>query len=365
MSCSIPTTDRVVAGPVSRAVAGVLVVGLVTVAAACGKKGPPLPPLRPLPAAPTAVAVEAIGETVTVSFAMPTANADGTTPVDLAAVDVYAFVADAAAAADEIVRRGRVVATVAASSGSATGATPAPPAGDTLTVAATVSAPPGAWRGLVLAGRTRRGRRGPLSAARWIPGTADPVAPTDVRVAYDETTLTVTWAAGASPAGRAEDAQYVVERRRGPSDPLPASEPLTARTYSEPPVWGEARCYTVRAVRLPSPGVRVSSAPSEPQCVTAADTFAPASPDGLTAVAADGTVSLIWNASPSPDVVGYRVLRAIAPSVSFEPVTTAPVPETTFHEAQPVGTTVSYRVEAMDAAGNRSAPTPVVTDVVR
>lgn len=374
MSFPACTNCRVAAGPTSRAIAGVMMVGLVAVAAGCGKKGPPLPPLRPLPAAPTAVAVEASGETVTVVFALPTANADGTTPVDLAAVDVYALVADAATAADEIVRRGRVVASVASgaagSGATSADATPAAAAAGAITVSATVPAQPGAWRGLVLAGRTRRGRRGPLSAARWLPAAADPIAPTDVHVAYDETALTVTWAAGGSPAGvtedaRYEDARYVVERRRAPSDPVQASEPLTARTYSESPLWGAAVCYTVRAVRLPSPGVRVSSAPSDTQCLTAIDTFAPASPDGLTAVAADGTVSLIWNASPSPDVVGYRVLRATAPSLTFEPVTTVSVPETTFHEARPVGTTVSYRVEAVDAAGNRSAPTPAVTDVVR
>ena len=63
---------------------------MLPIAAACGKKGPPLAPLRPLPAAAANVTATRLGDVVQLQFAVPAANADNTTPADLGFVDVYA-----------------------------------------------------------------------------------------------------------------------------------------------------------------------------------------------------------------------------------------------------------------------------------
>jgi hypothetical protein len=68
----------------------VLVASMLPIAAACGKKGPPLAPLRPLPAAAANVTATRLGDVVQLQFALPAANADNTTPADLGHVDVYA-----------------------------------------------------------------------------------------------------------------------------------------------------------------------------------------------------------------------------------------------------------------------------------
>ena len=42
--------------------------------------------------------------------------------------------------------------------------------------------------------------------------------------------------------------------------------------------------------------------PSPETCVTLVDTFAPAAPEGLTIVASEGAMNLIWNPSPEGDL---------------------------------------------------------------
>ncbi len=69
----------------------VLVASMLPFGAGCGKKGPPLAPLRPLPAAISDLSATRRGDSVHLQFTLPAANADGTTPADLAHVDVYAL----------------------------------------------------------------------------------------------------------------------------------------------------------------------------------------------------------------------------------------------------------------------------------
>jgi hypothetical protein len=67
-----------------------------------------------------------------------------------------------------------------------------------------------------------------------------------------------------------------------------------------------AYSWRARAVdTLPQPGPWMDSAH-----FTVAVDVAPAPPIGLAATPGDGQVALQWNASPEPDVVGYRVYRA-------------------------------------------------------
>ena len=63
----------------------------VIVSASCGSKGDPLPPLRLLPAkAEGLAAVRVEGRPITLSFVVPAANDDGSVPVDIASMRVFA-----------------------------------------------------------------------------------------------------------------------------------------------------------------------------------------------------------------------------------------------------------------------------------
>ena len=68
----------------------VLLVSMLPLATACGKKGPPLAPLRPAPALISDLTATRLSGTTQVQFTVPTGNADGSRPADLAYVDVFA-----------------------------------------------------------------------------------------------------------------------------------------------------------------------------------------------------------------------------------------------------------------------------------
>ena len=72
----------------ARTVATALV---LTTLAGCGKKGPPLAPLRLVPAAAAELAARRSGDDVELRFLLPTANANGPGPIDLAKIEVYAI----------------------------------------------------------------------------------------------------------------------------------------------------------------------------------------------------------------------------------------------------------------------------------
>ena len=67
-----------------------LVLCAAVVAAACGKKGPPLAPLRLVPAPVSEMSARRVGSEVRLRFKLPTANANGPGRIDLARVEIYA-----------------------------------------------------------------------------------------------------------------------------------------------------------------------------------------------------------------------------------------------------------------------------------
>ena len=59
----------------------------------CGKKGPPLAPLARAPGRAMDIAARRIGDTVAITFTVPSANMDESKPADIARVEVYAYTA--------------------------------------------------------------------------------------------------------------------------------------------------------------------------------------------------------------------------------------------------------------------------------
>lgn len=100
--------------------------------------------------------------------------------------------------------------------------------------------------------------------------------------------------------------------------------------------------------------------------VTAVDTFPPAPPKGLISVTAVGLVTLSWDAGPEADLAGYRVWRKGSKDVEFLALTPAAIGENTFSDEHiESGQRYEYAVTAVDRAGNESARSEALTEIIK
>jgi hypothetical protein len=158
---------------------------------------------------------------------------------------------------------------------------------------------------------------------------------------------------------------YVIDEVPAPSATPPTLQPgevpplprrltlapvATTSWRDERPEYGSERCYTIRTVETTGVAI-LESAASPLKCVSPTDTFPPAAPKNLAAVASEGAISLIWEANTEPDLAGYIVLRGTAPGDTLSPLTPAPIKETTYRDATAkAGVRYVYAVVAVDSA---------------
>jgi len=92
---------------------------------------------------------------------------------------------------------------------------------------------------------------------------------------------------------------------------------------------------------------------SKPVIHTAKDTFPPAAPSGLRAVAAANSIELAWEANTEPDLAGYRIYRAIGDG-QFERIADGGLVPSYSDAAVEHGKQYRYAVSAIDKSGNES-----------
>jgi hypothetical protein len=254
----------------------------------------------------------------------------------------------------------------------------------------------------VVYGVSGRGNRGGASPRPPVPLSPAPAAPAKpdlevieegvvvkwavppgARLPYqepaDETTLAGTYK-GMESAPALSYVVYLVPRPEAaaPKEPSPAGpangpalltdKPTKALRWTDTAApFGSERCYQVRAAMIQGPAT-LESEPSPVACVTPTDTFPPPEPTALAAVAGEGAISLIWAGVTAPDLAGYLVLRAGAPSGALVPLFETPIKETTFRDtAASPGVRYIYAVVAVDRAkpANRSASSNTVEATAR
>jgi predicted small lipoprotein YifL len=239
-------------------------------------------------------------------------------------------------------------------------------------------------------GVSSRGRKAPASAPVAVPLDAASAAPPAPVVTFTETAMTITW----SPSPNARTAAFAApEPPANVTPPVPVTPPLPAKslgfqseatTYhlfevpataaAEDPfalrlpvpltpqpvavtvhaingvTFGAERCFVVRPVERIADAVVMGPA-SPKTCVTPADTFPPAAPRSLAAIAGEGVISLIWEPNTEADLAGYLVLRGDAPGDTLRAITPEPVTATTYRDTTArAGTRYVYVVVAVDRA---------------
>jgi hypothetical protein len=403
--------------------AGLLLLALC--ASRCGKKGDPLPPLVRLPVAPPAIKAERRGSTVDVTLTVPATNTDGTRPANIQRVELFALNSTSDAAASTIIRYGSLVGSVEVKKPrdpnqsvdvNDPDADVEPPEGPGLDQGTTATlhdslgpanatrrtgpSGPVDERGLAVTplagaparvpsrfytsvGVSSRGRLGPPSPVVAVPLIAPPPAPQQPHITYNESAVTIGWDHNAA-AVDAQDTGVLPSRSlvetpiavaynvyELPSSSLSAGAPKETRLTS-PAVagdhyddrsitWGIERCYVVRTVETVG-SLSVEGDPSPPACMTPVDTFPPAAPAGLQAIARPGAISLLWDANSEPDLAGYLVLRGKGADEPMTVITPAPIQTTSYSDAVAADVTVAYAVKAVDKAGNISPMSPIVVE---
>ena len=236
-------------------------------------------------------------------------------------------------------------------------------------------------RTYAVAGISTRGKRGPMSKRVTVPLTPPPPAPGAPSIAYDERAISVSWTEVGAPNADAGGKDVLPSRVLGPPRPAIAynvydathpeaplkltTEPTSGPKYADARItWGEKRCYSIRATEKIAGGT-IESDPGPAACKTLVDTFPPAAPKSLAAIASEGAIGLIWEPNAEKDLAGYVVMRGAAADGKLQPVTPAPIQETVFHDQVPSGVTYTYAVVAVDKAGNTSQPSARATETAR
>src|SRR5688572_2661753 len=224
----------------------------VLVAAAawgCGKKGAPLAPFVRIPAGVQMITATRLGSEVFVTVTVPTTNIDESIPIDISRIDVYAYTGRVAPTAARWAELGTVVASIPVvppsvdaddrplpqlptDKGAIAGARvtvvdplteedliqgPLPPVNPRFAALPPPPEPvvPAALKRFYLAlGFSQRGRPGPAGAQAEVVLTQQPDPPTQLRVAYQPTSISLTWEPSGGLLG------FLMDRPL-PPEPLP------------------------------------------------------------------------------------------------------------------------------------------------
>jgi len=324
----------------------------------CGRRGMPHAPRATTPGVPAAVRADAQGRTVTLSWARPTLNADGSTLYDLHEFRIFratgndAFFAPLVTVRADYPQNAVVRGSIYYYRDDAGGEGLDPTLRYSYRVVAV----------------NARGGAGAASRDVSAEFLAPPPPPTAVAASGGEGLVDLTWQAPLPPSGPAAVPVrgYNVYRGVQPGEAGAApinARPLTETHFRDAGVESDTTYfYTVRSVGAERPPWRESASSAEVSA-TPVDLTPPAAPQGLMAIPAPGRVELGWRANREPDLLGYLVYRREPPSPAPVRLTETPNSPTTYVDrSAQAGATYIYSVTAVDRSvrRNQSAPSAEV-----
>lgn len=326
----------------------------------CGKQGDPVPPLRAVPAPTTDLAVVQQGPRLLLSFGYPQTTPAGAALEGVTAVEVLEVVREASSdgkaapmdprqfgASAKVTQRLAGADLTSATEGSRINVLvplPAAPAG---------AAPQARYYAVRTYGKEEDPSE--LSNVVSVVPKAPPSSPQQITSTARADGVQVEWSGVEGAVGYNIYRRGAQERAHG--KPLHTTGAQERSWLDTTAAFGQSYIYAVTALSQLAPPIE--SAIASEREVRYQDRFAPPAPTELVALAEAGRVRLVWRASEAEDVVGYIVYRSDGDG-GFERVTAQPV-ENPEHSDTGVasGRAYTYRVTAVDSAGNESGPAEV------
>jgi predicted phage tail protein len=349
-----------------------LVLGALSMAPTCGKRRPPSPPAERIPQRTELLSGAQRGNQVILSWPAPRRNAGNGSVQSIRRVDVYRVAEKPGAplpmTEEEFGARATLIGSITYEE--------LLKASNTLTYTDT----------LELAGESSRlryavryvnaaGQRAAFSNFLLIePAARIAEPPADVKADLSETAVIVKWSTpaknidGSTPVNLLGYNVYRVGASQSEIGQTAINQSLVSGTEFQDRnfKFGEKYTYVVRAVSLGTLARPVESLNSNTAEAAPLDVYAPSAPTGVSIGVAPGRLSIFFAANSEGDVAGYLIYRstdADLPKTQWTLLTPSVMNRTTFTDDNvDPGKTYYYYVVAVDNAGNRSAPSEVVTE---
>ena len=355
-----------------RLLALISVASVACVLASCGKRRPPLPPSENIPQRTELLSGVQRGTQVILSWPAPRRNASDESVQSIRRIDIYRLAepinAPLPLTEEEFGARATLIGSVPYET--------IKEAIDTLSYTDQLELSDPVRLRYSLRYVNATGQRAAFSNFLLVePATRVSQPPVITGVEAGETNVVIRWQPPATNVDNSTPANVIGYNiyRSGRAQNEPAQTPLnsnviTGSEFSDQTfAFGEEYVYVVRTVSL---GVgdtpQVESLNSNDVSVTPRDTFPPAAPTGISVVQGPNSVNLFFAANPERDVVGYNIYRstdAALPKEGWTKLNRALLDRTTFQDdAVQSGITYFYYLTAVDAAGNVSSASEVVSE---
>lgn len=354
-----------------KAALAAIVLVVLNLAGACGKRKPPLPPTEKVMQRAEVTGFQR-GNQVILNWKMPMANADEGSVLHISRADVYRLTerldAPQSLSEEEFASRSQIVATIPLTKDDFGAKTLQYT--DTLQFAGQPARIRYAIRFVNASGQRAAFSNffllEPAARIASAPSSLSPVLSQEaVRLSWTPPSANVD---GTSPANILGYNIY-----RSESEKLPAKllnqTPVSDASYEDRFFDFEKEYfYFVRAVSLGTEAVPTESSESNIVKIKPVDTFAPSAPAALTIAATPTSISIFFPANPETDVEGYSIYRstdANLPKNQWTLLTKELLKANTYQDTSvETGKTYFYYVTATDKYKNVSGASEVVNETV-